>query len=181
MTRPPYCHPIRLSDLSDRQATEIELVPERAELDAIAQDLELLGLRKVRLKVRLSPVGKRDWKLTGKLGATVVQPCVATLAPVTTRIDEPVERLYLTKMPQPEAGSEIEMDDDSVEPLGETIDLGAVLTEALALALPLYPRAEEPGAGDISVTEPGKAPLTDEDVKPFAGLASLRDKLQKGE
>ena len=42
-------------------------------------------------------------------------------------------------------GDEVEMpEDDTVEPMPEVIDLAEVAAEALALALPLYPRA--PGA-----------------------------------
>ena len=52
-----------------------------------------------------------------------------------------------------------------------------VLAEALALALPDYPRGDEEVIGEQVFTEPGKEAMTDEDAKPFAGLAALRDKL----
>ena len=75
-------------------------------------------------------------------------------------------------------GADVEMpEDDSIEPLRAEIDLGAILEESLALNLPAYPRKEGTEAGQMAFTEPGKTPLTDEDVKPFAGLADLRDKL----
>jgi hypothetical protein len=35
--------------------------------------------------------------------------------------------------------------------------------------------------GQITVAEEGITPLEDEDTKPFAGLAALRDKMEKGE
>ncbi len=69
----------------------------------------------------------------------------------------------------------------AVEPLTATIDLGALMVESLALALPLYPRAEGAHLRQAIFTEPGAAPLTDDDARPFAGLKSLRDKLGKGE
>ena len=49
--------------------------------------------------------------------------------------------------------------------------------EALSLAIPLYPRAEDATLGEAVFTEPGKQAMTDEDAKPFAGLASLRESL----
>jgi hypothetical protein len=53
----------------------------------------------------------------GRLGATVVQPCVATLAPVTTRIETGVTRRYLADWQEPE-GEEAEMpEDDTTEAL----------------------------------------------------------------
>ena len=175
---PRYSHPIRPDRLPERAATPFELTPDAAARAAIAEALDLSALRKLRFAGTLAPLGARDWELTADLGATVVQPCVVTFEPVTTRIDETVARRYLADpLPLPE-GDEIEMpEDDSVEALPETIDLGAVMIEALSLALPLYPHAEGAAPVEISVTEPGKQALSDDDTKPFAGLAALRDKM----
>ena len=122
---------------------------------------------------RLWPEGD-DWRLEAELGATVVQPCVVTLAPVTTRIDRPVTRRYLAHMPAPGPGETEMPEDETAEPLPGAVDLDAVMIEALALALPDYPRAAGAELGEAVYTEPGKTPLTDEAARPFAGL---RDKL----
>jgi hypothetical protein len=53
------------------------------------------------------------------------------------------------------------------------------MVEALVLHLPLYPRVEGAELGELAVTEPGKTPLRDADLRPFAGLAALKDKLEK--
>ncbi len=178
---PPFSHPIRPDRLPERAATPFALTPDAEARAAIAEALDLTALRKLRFAGTLTPTGARDWKLTGGLGATVVQPCVVTFEPVTTRIDERVERLYLAgPLPLPE-GEEIEMpEDDTVEELPDTIDLGAVMIEALSLALPLYPHADGAERVEISVTEPGKAAMSDEAARPFAGLAALRDKMGDG-
>ena len=69
-------------------------------------------------------------------------------------------------------------EDESIEQLGSHIDPWAVMVEALALAVPDYPRADDaPALGEFVVTEPGKTPMREQDTKPFAGLAGLRDKL----
>jgi len=47
------------------------------------------------------------------------------------------------------------------------------MAEALALALPLYPRAPDADLGEAVFTTPGQAPMTHEAAKPFAGLADL--------
>jgi hypothetical protein len=89
----------------------------------------------------------------------VVQPCVVTLAPVTTRIEEKVERRFRADLPEPAPGAEVEMpEDDALEPLPETLDLGRVLIEALALAVPEYPRADGASLGEAVFTEPGAEP-----------------------
>jgi len=179
---------LRLADLNDRKPYGFVLTPDDAAREALAEKLDLLALKKLRFEGQLAPKGKRGWTLSASLGATVVQPCVVTLAPVTTRLDEEVVRRYT---PDPDAyqarsdgnqdGDGVPMpDDDTIEPLPAVIDLEEVMAEALALALPLYPRADGVDLGEAVFTEKGTAPLRDDDVKPFAGLAGLRDKLANG-
>lgn len=170
---------VRLADLATRKATDFTVQPDAAARAAIAEALGISGVKKLRFAGQIAPVGKADWQLTGELGATVVQPCVVTLDPVTTRIDEAVTRTYVADLPEPE-GSEVEMpEDDTIEPLPATLDLIQVLIEALALALPQYPRAEGVDLGEAVFAEPGVAPMRDDDAKPFAGLQALRDSLEK--
>ncbi len=170
-------HILRFADLPTGRPTEAVLEPEAEARAAIAGALGLRGLRKLRFSARLAPLGARDWQLCGTLGATVVQDCVVTLDPVTTRIDEAVERTYLAEMGW-EEGGEVEVPEDvSAEPLPESIDLAAILVEALSLALPPYPRAPGAEVGAAVFTEPGRTPMRDEDARPFAGLAALRDRL----
>lgn len=174
----PYTHPVRPAALSTSAPTSFELVPSAQDCNAIAAYLGLTGLRKLRFTGALRPLGKRDWQMQAQLGATVVQDCVVTLAPVTTRLEDTVDLRWLQNMPETDTTlSEVEMAGDvSTEPLTEVIDLGQVMIEALALALPQYPRAEGAQTGELIFTEPDAKPMTDEDAKPFAGLAALRDK-----
>lgn len=168
---------LRLADLTNRHATTFDLTPTSAERDAIAAHLGILGVKKLTFTGEITPQGRGDWQLTGKLGATVVQTCVATLAPVTTRLDEGVRRVYARDFTFPD-GSEVEMpEDDAVEPLPQTLDLGAVMVEALSLALPPFPRAEGAELGQVLAAAAGVSPMTDDDAKPFAGLGALRDRL----
>ena len=173
-------HSLRVADLPTSRPTRFELIPDENTLSAIATELDLRGLRKLRFTGTIEAEGKRDWRLDAQLGATVIQDCVVTLDPVTTRIEEPVTRRFLANLPdQDDTDEEIEMaEDDSIEVLGPEIDPAAVMIEALALALPLYPRAEGAALGESVYTEAGKEALTDADLKPFAGLAALRDQLQ---
>ena len=165
---------IRVADLSQSEPTPFALRPDAATMQEIAAELALDGLRKMRFEGQIRAEGRRDWLLTGTLGATVVQPCVVTLKPVTTRIDTEVRRLYLAEFTTPQ-GDEVEMpEDDDQEPLGREIDLAAVMIEALSLALPVYPRADEAELGEANFTEPGKQAMTDDDARPFAALAALK-------
>lgn len=162
-------HVIRLSEAAQRQPTPFELAPDAAGRAAVAAELGIPAVRKLRFAGRLVPEGRQDWLLEAELGATVVQDCVVTLEPVTTRLDEPVTRRYLAGLPEPEPG-EAEMPEDDIEALPQALDLGEVMLEALALALPPYPRAEGVELGETVVTETGAEPLTEERAKPFAAL-----------
>jgi uncharacterized metal-binding protein YceD (DUF177 family) len=179
--RPILPHPLRLADLPQRRATAIRLVPDEGQLEALADRLGVDAFRKVRFDAELTPGPGRDWTLSGRLGATVTQPCRVTTEPVVTRIEEEVARRYSPDAAEPE-GEEMEMpEDDTLEPLPTVLDLGALLEEELALALPAFPRAEGAGEIDLTAAPPGVAPLSDEAVKPFAGLADLKARLEKGE
>ena len=133
----PETRVIRLDALLQRRAHPVALTLTPADHKALAAELDLLGLEKARLTGELRPVGKRDWDFVGTLGATVTQACVVTLAPVRTRIDEPVLRRFRADLSDDVVGDEIEMpEDDSLEPLPETVDLLDLFAESLALSLP---------------------------------------------
>jgi uncharacterized metal-binding protein YceD (DUF177 family) len=176
---PALSHPLRVARLSRAKATDFEITPDTAEREALAGFLDLTALRKLRFAGRVEPAEGGGWDLVAHLGATVVQPCRTTLEPVTTRIEEAVRRRYLPDLAPPEE-EEVEIPEDvDIEHLGAVIDPAAVMVEALALALPPFPRAEGAEPGDAVFTEPGRAPLRDEDTKPLAGLAALRDRMKK--
>ncbi|MEL6518030.1 MAG: DUF177 domain-containing protein [Pseudomonadota bacterium] len=171
---------LRVADLAASEATRFDVTADGDARAALAAQMGILGVRKLRFSGEIAPAGKADWRLTGTLGATVVQACVVTLEPVTTRVDEPVERLYLAEIPPEPEATEVEMpEDDTTEALGDVIDLHLVMAEALALALPMYPRAADADLEQAQFAGPGVAPMTDEDARPFAGLKELRDKLDK--
>ena len=165
-----------VASLPKSHPTAFTVAPGSDEIAALADRLELQALRKLTFKGEVRAAGKNEWLLTGKLGATVVQPCSVTLAPVTTRIEETVTRRFLPVLPEAQAeGEEVEMpEDETLEQLGSHIAPFEVMAEALALALPLYPRAEGAAMEVRAVTEPGKAAMTDDDAEPLANLADLR-------
>jgi len=176
--------PLRVGQIGGRKLQQIDLQPDAAQRQEIAHMLGLDALRKFRFHGELRPLGKSDWELVGVMGATVVQPCAITLAPVTSRIDERVTRRFLADLPEPDA-HEIEMpEDDSIEALGQVIDISAIALEALTLALPAFPRAENANLseqGHLEQTPPGADPLPHQTHKPFAGLADLKAKLERAE
>jgi uncharacterized metal-binding protein YceD (DUF177 family) len=172
---PDFARVIELRRLRDLEAFDFDIAPTAAEAAALARLLGATALRRTRFAGRLTPAGG-GWQLDGKLGATVVQPCVVTLEPVTTRIDQPVRRAWLPPAARRPPAEVVLLADaeDEPEPLGDRIDLGLVATEALALAVPAYPR--KPGAA----LRPSVAGAGDDRPQPFAALAALRGKLDDG-
>ena len=176
----PVSMPLRTATLAGRKPVRFDLRPDAAQRGALALLLGISAIPALRLQGEVRLLGRSDLVLEAHLDATVIQPCVISLAPVTTKIAALVLRRYLRDYAQP-AEEEAEMpEDDSAEPLPDSIDPGAVMTEALALALPDYPRV--PGAvyGGVAVAPPGVMPLGEADLKPFAGLADLLWRLSGG-
>jgi uncharacterized metal-binding protein YceD (DUF177 family) len=174
----PYSVPYRVASLSSRKPNRFDLTPDRATRDAIATYLGITAVAKLRFVGMISPKGRHDFVLEAVLEAVVEQPCGITLAPVQTRLREEVLRIYLSALALPDAVEMEIPEDDNTEPLAEVIDAGHVVVEALALALPPFPRVEGAELDSAQFAAPGTAPLRDGDLKPFAGLAALKAKLE---
>jgi uncharacterized metal-binding protein YceD (DUF177 family) len=167
----------RTGSLSPRKPTRFSYRPNAEERAQLAAGLDLLALHALELVGDIRPTGRDELVLEATLTARVDQACVVTLAPVPAGLTEAVRRRYIAGLTSPE-GEEVEMpEDDSVEPMPETIDLAEIAAEALMLALPLYPRAPGAALGQAVHAGDGVAPLTDADLKPFAGLQGLATQL----
>lgn len=180
--REPQSSVIRFAELTGARIHKFEIIPDADARAALAQEFGINGIKKLRFTGEIAPLGKKDWQLAAALGATIVQSCIVTLDPVTTRVDEKILRTYLETLPELPDGEEVEMlEDENQELLPETLDINAVMAEALALHIPLYPRAEGAALGSQTFSEPGVEALDDEKVKPFASLAALKAKMEQNE
>lgn len=165
---------LRPGGLSRRRPTAFDLAPGEAARAAMAAELGLLALPAFRFSGEARPEGRADVTVAGQLVARAVQPCVVTLDPVETAVDEAVTLHFREGLAEPKA-AEIEIPEDTdSEPLPERIDLWALATEALVLALPLYPRAPGAALGEIAAGPGGPAPDAGEGrPNPFAALSGL--------
>jgi len=171
---------LRVTELSTKKPTRFDLLASEKLRKEIAAKFELINLPKLRFFGEISTLGDTDWVLNGDLGATVVQSCVISLKDVRTRIDTKVTRQFLADFTFDEHDDETEMvvSEDS-EALGVFIDLERIMIEALLLALPDYPKAEDANLEQSTFSEQGVTPMQDEDARPFAALSALRDQLGK--
>ncbi|WP_112308991.1 YceD family protein [Pseudogemmobacter bohemicus] len=170
---------LRAATLSHRKPTRFRWRPDAAARAELARSLDLQRIDTLTFAGEILPEGRSDFRLSARLEADLTQSCVVTLAPVPARIDEEVSRRYLSDWADPEAEETEIPDDDSQEALPEVIDIADVAREALALALPPWPRAEGATLGEAVFAPPGETPLTEDALKPFAGLAGLLKKDDK--
>jgi hypothetical protein len=137
----------------------IRIVPDPVEIAALVAELGLIDLKDLSVDLRLKPIGRDGLRVTGELTASVVQPCVVTLEPVTTRIETPVEATYA-----PARGDGTDPDADGPDPLVEgRADVGALAREFLVMAIPDYPRK-------AGLPEPDAADPPPDRASPFADL-----------
>lgn len=170
MTRPDTPDTrLTVARLNPRQPTRFDLSPDADRRAELAASLGLVALPRLRMQGEIRPASGDAWELSARLTARVVQPCVVTLAPVSTPIAEDVHRLYSPHTTRPDE-SETEMGDADLEPLGRFIDLAEVMAEALSLALPLYPRAASAPDSEAPIADTAPA---EAHRRPFADLARL--------
>lgn len=128
-----------------QQMIEAE-APERA---ALATRFGLLELDRLTaaLELHREAAGIR---VTGQVHASGAQRCVATAEPIPFLITEAVALLLTEATP---GGDDVELaePDLDTEPLsGDTIDMGEIAAQALALGLDPYPRSASAAPGVIS-------------------------------
>lgn len=110
--------------------------------------------------------------VSGRMKALVGQTCVVSLEPMLSKVDEAID---VTFSPSAEVASTDNTDNEEPpEPLiGGVLDLGALATEFLLLAIDPYPRK----AG-VQFTPPK---TEDRGGHPFAALETLKKRLGGGE
>ncbi len=160
------------------EGLSLELTASPEELAELAARLGILSCESLTARLLLTAhEGGRKVRGVGRFQARVTQACVVSLEPVEQAIDEPLSLLFQEEEEAPLAEVVIDLnldpddDDDVAEPIerGE-IDVGAPISEHLALALDPYPRR---AGAEFS---PPRAPAEEAEkpVHPFAALRALR-------
>jgi uncharacterized metal-binding protein YceD (DUF177 family) len=181
-TAPAYSLPYALMTLRKRKTVEIRDDAGPAPRAALAAELGLVDIPSLKVEAAIIAVGRDQWRITGTVRAKVVQSCVVTLNPVSAIVEETFDRRFTEN--EDAVGSDIDFDptaDDPPELVEITVDVGVVAAEALALGLAPYPRATGVTFDGAQATPPGVAPIRDGDLKPFAGLAALKQAMDSDE
>ena len=175
---------VRFSEINQSKPFEFHLILSSQKISELIERLDLLNIKKVSLAGILSPISINEWRLKAELRATVKQKCVISFKPVQTIVHEKINRNFSpsalqSSYQEDDDGTSPVIFDDTLHEFNDEIDLADIIFEELTLILPLYPRFEGTELGSYSVTEPGAKPLNEENLKPFAQLSELKDKLIK--
>ena len=173
---------VRFSEINRTKTFEFHLTLSSKKISELVKRLDLLNIKKVSLRGKLSPLSLNEWSLKAELRATVKQKCVITFKPVQTIVNQKINRTFSPSASQNTCETEDDgistvIFDDSLQEFNDEIDLADIICEELTLILPLYPKYEGAEFGSYSVTEPGAKPLNEENLKPFAELSEFKDKL----
>lgn len=165
MTEPPapeFSRIVDLADLPDGGRT-YDLSAGEDERKALAARFDLLSMSRLEARLRVVWRG-HALHVVGNLRAEVVQSCVVTLAPIDSRLEEPLELAFTRETP----GETVGLDD--AEPLtGDVLDIGELVAEELSLALDPYPRSP-----DAESNRPESSGRDAPRESPFDVLAKLK-------
>lgn len=167
-----WSSPISIEDVPER-GIHIDLVADEAVRAEIAKVAGLRDLPRLTASFDITREGNNALHIDGEVSATVGQNCVVTLEPIESDISEGIDLVFAARTQGSIGDSEGKItldfnDPDTTEAMREgAVDLGAVATEFLLLAIDPYPRKE--GAVFEAPGSPeGRA------NRPFAALEALK-------
>jgi uncharacterized metal-binding protein YceD (DUF177 family) len=170
----PFSYPVKVGHIS-ANPVDVHIEADKSELEDLAKLWDVLSVESLAADLKISRWKRDGIRVKGNVRAKLVQACVVTLDPVPSEISEDLEQIFvpegskLARAPSGEAGEMILDPDGPDLPesfSGDTIDVGAVVTEFAALAIDPYPR--KPGIEfDGHIEDSGEA---DRKPSPFAAL-----------
>jgi uncharacterized metal-binding protein YceD (DUF177 family) len=174
---PALSQPVVVARLPEDGQT-FRLAPDEATRAALAREFGIVAIPALKASVTLTPDGRGGVRVGGHVDGTVRQNCVASLEPFDAPVSEEIEMHFVPedRLPEARPGAEIEVGADELpDPLvNGVVDIGAVVSEFLALGIDPYPRKPD------AVFELPSS-LGAEDDSPFSALARLRPDEPKGE
>ncbi|SRR5579885_1501383 len=165
MDKSPWSVPVTVDDIPD-SGLHMEVEAPAAARAAVAQ---LAGLRDLPRLSAVFDLTRRGAgaHVAGRVSALVGQTCVVSLEPMESKVEEDVDVTFAPAAAQPTEAEE------APEPLIDgSLDLGAVATEFLLLAIDPYPRKAGVRFEPPKIEEGGE--------RPFAALATLKKGLGGG-
>jgi hypothetical protein len=165
----PWHIPVAVEDVPEA-GEHFDLTADAQTRTAIAKVAGLQDLPRLEASFDVSRQGAVGLRIGGRIAATVGQTCVVTLEPVANEVAENVDLLFVPPASIGDGGGtggKAAAAEYDTEPLiGGIVDLGALATEFLILALDPYPRK----AGVVFHPPEEAGP----DESPFSALGALK-------
>jgi hypothetical protein len=171
----PWSVPVRLDEIPET-GQHLDIEADAGVRAALAAAAGVEEVPQLTAAFDVARHGRDGLHVTGTVSARVRQTCVVTLDPVENEIAEGVDLVFVPASALGPLANEVNLGAEAIEPpeplIDGVVDLGAVATEFLMLAIDPYPR--KPGA----VFDPPHS--ADEGSRPFAALAALRSGRDRG-
>lgn len=168
----PYNHSVAVAELV-AGGSDFELTPNEEERAVLAQFAGVEAVPYLIVRFKVTPDSSGGAGVVGRLEGTVRQTCIVSLEAFDNAVQEDIAVRFVPEgatVDVNDAGAELGEEDPQDVIKNGAIDLGALTSEFLALAIDPYPR--RPGA----VFTPPADAQTGEASSPFAILAKLKEK-----
>lgn len=167
----PWSHPVAVATLPPGGVT-LELVPDQAARIKLAAFAGVIAIPSLSVRLEVRPAGAAGAEVTGELTGMVRQRCVVSLE----EFDNPVSVTIEATFADDPAGLDLDPDDeDEPDPVIDgKIDLGALASEFLCLAVDPYPRKS-----GMAFANPAAAAEDAPAKSPFESLSKLTKGMKK--
>ncbi len=172
--------PISISKLPPASETLILPVNQKV-LKRVAEECDVLEFNKLEAKFRFKRWRKHGLTVLCDFRAEIQQECIATLEPVSSSLNESIERQFLPERSSDYKAPEIIDGEMILDPEAndlpdiletDQINLWDILIEELLLVIDLFPRAEAIEQDTQAIVEASDKP-SGQTNKPFSDLKSL--------
>jgi uncharacterized metal-binding protein YceD (DUF177 family) len=163
MEKTPWSVPVALDDIPET-GLHVEIEAPVAAREAMAKLASVRDLPQLSAVFDVTRRGAGA-HVAGQIDALVGQTCVVSLEPIESKVEESIDVTF-----SPSADAAASDGDEPPEPLiGGTVDLGALATEFLLLAIDPYPRKQGVQFAAPKADDGGE--------RPFAALETLKKRL----
>jgi len=147
------------------------------ELSDLGDLMQVTKISRFSFSGNILQTSSKKYKLSSTLKGSLIQKCVITSNPVKTILDTTIKRYYISaKSNCVPFDTESNVAFSELEFIENELDIGDIIIEALALAIPDYPKKQNVKFNGVTITENGLEPLDKIVNNPFSSLEKLKNK-----
>ena len=134
-----------LTSLKDTKRVNIDIIASENERKLLSIRCSLLSLEYLSARITVDQISSKKIIVKGDIRAKTLQECVVTLEPFNINIKTSFSQSYLSNNTDLEDDLAVEAENFDLSEIliGDTIDVGELVTQYLSLAIKPYPRSEE--------------------------------------